>query len=121
VAIARDAAKTAPNEENMVMRAYDDHREEAAFDDIVGSSVKCAKEWFLDGVKLETGPDGARATILMSTAIHARSSWEDGRIKVRDRRRYVDSDPPREKLLEGWKPYTIPKPYQWRIVHLRQL
>jgi hypothetical protein len=78
----------------------------------VGGFVKSPKgDWQLDGVKLKTGPDGVRMTVLMTTArhgqVHFDKSGETVKPVIAGLKRYQDCDPSRESLPEGRDPYTI--------------
>jgi hypothetical protein len=83
-----------------------------SFDLIVGGFLKCPKgRWLLDDVEIATGPDGVRATLLLSTSRHGcvrfDKSGETVRPIVTGLKRFADCDPSRERLPNGLSPYTI--------------
>ena len=85
---------------------------DGSFDLIVGGFLKCPKgNWLLDDAKVETGPDGVRVTILMTTAQHGCVYFDKSSGKahpiVTQLGWYEDCDPSREALPDGLDPYTI--------------
>ncbi len=96
----------------MIYEHSDDSECDGSFDLIVGGFLKCPKgQWLLVDAKVETGPEGVRATILMTTArpgcVRFDKGGERARPIVTYLRQYTDCDPSREAMPAGLDPYTI--------------
>ncbi len=72
-----------------------------------GKRLKCSRgNWSLDGVPVDTGPNGLKVTVIMSTALWGAIAFENGVVTGRRAARYEDVAPSFEAPEPGWEPLT---------------
>jgi hypothetical protein len=73
---------------------------------IIGQHLKCARGlWLLDGDEIETGDEGVRLCVIMTSATIGWVLWDDGRIADTKTGRPASGFVP-PFCPEGWNPYT---------------